>query len=50
MGRLGWDAHVASLRNHPRWHSDVQDHQRRKELFRQEFRGWFEGEGLRRER
>jgi hypothetical protein len=39
--RGGWDAHVASLARHPRWHPDQRDPLQRKELFRQHFPGFF---------
>ena len=41
-GRSGWDAHVASVRQHPDWYPDIRDATRRKELFRMEFPDWFE--------
>jgi hypothetical protein len=37
----GWDAHVASMRQHPDWHPTIVDHDRRKELFRSVFGDWF---------
>lgn len=40
-GRGGWDAHVASMRNHPDWHAEVADPDDRKERFRAEFADWF---------
>jgi hypothetical protein len=41
IGRGGWDAHVASMRNHPDWHAEVEDPEDRKERFRAEFAEWF---------
>jgi hypothetical protein len=41
-GRIGWDAHVASLRTHPKWRPDVTDASERKEIFRREHADWFE--------
>ena len=40
--RGGWDAHVASTRRHPDWRSEIKDPEKRKRLFRKEFRDWFE--------
>jgi hypothetical protein len=40
-GRLGWDAHVASSRNHLSWHPEVRDPAARKELFKRIFPDWF---------
>jgi hypothetical protein len=39
--RGGWDAHVASRRTHPDWHRREGDPERRKEIFRREYPGWF---------
>jgi hypothetical protein len=39
--RGGWDAHVASLRMHPKWHPGVRDPEERKRLFRLKFAEWF---------
>ena len=36
--RAGWDAHVASVRIHPRWHPDVRDPAERKALFEDRFK------------
>jgi hypothetical protein len=36
--RAGWDAHVASVRIHPRWNPDVRDPAERKALFKDRFR------------
>ena len=43
--RSGWDAHVASLAKHRAWHPDVVDGKKRKDLFRQEYPGWFDRSG-----
>ena len=40
--RSGWDSHVASLAKHSAWHPDVRDGEERKDLFRQEYPGWFD--------
>ncbi|MCY4514712.1 MAG: DUF429 domain-containing protein [Candidatus Tectomicrobia bacterium] len=40
--RGGWDAHVASLRRHPEWRSEITEPEQRRGAFRQEFRDWFE--------
>ncbi len=40
--RRGWDAHVASFRMHPEWHSEIRNDAERKRLFRQEFPNWFQ--------
>ena len=34
MSRGGWDTHVASLQQHPDWHPDVKDREKRKRFFR----------------
>jgi hypothetical protein len=39
--RAGWDAHVASVRIHPRWKADVRDPDARKKLFRQTYPSFF---------
>jgi hypothetical protein len=39
--RAGWDAHVASLRIHPRWQPDVRDPAERKALFRSKYPRFF---------
>jgi hypothetical protein len=39
--RAGWDAHVASVRIHPRWHPDVRDPAERKALFRRSYTRFF---------
>jgi hypothetical protein len=46
-GRMGWDAHVASLRLHPEWYPALTAGEERKARFRQEFRDWFEEAGSR---
>lgn len=40
-GRSGWDAHVASLRRHPAWHSEIEGSDSRKAIFKQEYADWF---------
>jgi hypothetical protein len=40
-GRSGWDAHVASPRRHPAWHSEIEDSDSRKSIFKQEYADWF---------
>ncbi len=42
VGRLGWDAHVGSIRSHPGWHPEETDGERRKILFRNEYPEFFE--------
>lgn len=39
--RAGWDAHVASVRIHPRWQPDVRDPAERKALFRSTYARFF---------
>lgn len=39
--RGGWDAHVGSLRKHPKWHPDIEDPDERKALFQKEFPSFF---------
>ena len=39
--RAGWDAHVASVRIHPRWHPDVRDPAERKALFKDSFKSFW---------
>ena len=39
--RGGWDAHVASRRKHPNWHSDVTGPDDRKRMFKTEYGHWF---------
>lgn len=41
-GRAGWDAHVASTRQHPGWRSDLLDPVERKKAFRADFSFWFD--------
>ena len=40
--RAGWDAHVASVRIHPRWQPDVRDPAERKALFRHKYARFFQ--------
>ena len=40
--RGGWDAHVASLRQHPDWYPGITDPDHRKRLFRTEYGSWFQ--------
>jgi hypothetical protein len=42
VARLGWDAHVGSLRLHPDWYPNVHDPEERKRLFRRDFAAFFE--------
>jgi len=42
-GRMGWDAHVASRRQHPHWHPELTDPDERKQRFKSEFPDWFRG-------
>jgi hypothetical protein len=39
-GRLGWDAHVGSVRTHPDWHPAIREPTERRDRFREEFAGW----------
>ena len=39
--RGGWDAHVASQRRHPEWHSELTDPEGRKRKFKDEYGDWF---------
>jgi hypothetical protein len=39
--RRGWDAHVASLRNHPAWRTEVTVLEKRKQFFRADYPGFF---------
>ena len=39
--RGGWDAHIASLEKHPKWHPEIDDPYDRKARFKTEFSGWF---------
>ncbi|MAE69657.1 MAG: hypothetical protein CME06_04205 [Gemmatimonadetes bacterium] len=41
-GRLGWDAHVGSLRIHPDWEPRLLSPEERKDAFRRQFGDWFE--------
>jgi hypothetical protein len=41
-GRGGWDAHVGSLRIHPRWRPDLMSPNDRKQRFREAFPAFFE--------
>lgn len=41
-GRGGWDAHVASMRQHPDWRVDLVDPVERKRTFRVDFSSWFD--------
>jgi len=42
-GRLGWDAHVGSMRTHPNWESSLESPEERKTAFRVQFPSWFKG-------
>lgn len=42
--RGGWDGHAGSVRMHPDWHPDEEDHTKRVELFRLEFSDWFKND------
>jgi hypothetical protein len=39
-GRLGWDAHIGSLRQHPDWYPEIVDAEQRKSVFRETFAAW----------
>jgi hypothetical protein len=39
--RGGWDAHIASCKQHPDWKPEITDRTERKSLFRSEFADWF---------
>ena len=42
LGKLGWDAHVASSLQHPDWHPEIGDPEQRKERFKEEYAHWFD--------
>ena len=44
--RAGWDAHVASVRIHPRWKPDVRNPAERKTLFRKTYPSFFGDRGM----
>ena len=39
-GRLGWDGHVGSFRQHPDWYPEIVDAEQRKTVFRKTFAAW----------
>jgi mutator protein MutT len=41
-GRLGWDAHVGSLRRHPDWEPTLLLPKERRDVFRKQFPDWFD--------
>lgn len=44
--RAGWDAHVGSVRLHPKWHPDIKDPEARRRQFKTEFHAFFRPDSL----